>query len=315
MYDIKKYSWLLLLIMLWGCSEKNDAQNNEEGYVSPYDNSSFSAYWDQGKAELNNYDLKQSRYGEVRDGHAVLIFVTEDFSKSKHVKLDNPQDNKDDALHVLKMNFTKKFITGIYPYSMMLSVFTPLNGYPKPLKITTSSQEWCGHTFTQFNLKAGKYQGELYSYFEKEGDRQISIEEDAFPEDGIWNLIRTNPDALPKGKINIIPGTLYQRLSHTSIQPIEVDATLTEVANEHSAYNDSTLQRYTIKYTDGNRQLSIDFSKEFPYYILGWEEIYSSPNSSRQDTTSAILRKRIMTDYWRHNGLADTVYRDSLQVR
>lgn len=315
MSEVNKYSWVLLLLILWGCSEKSSKSKKEEGYVSPYDNSSFSAYWDQGKAELNNYDLKQFRYGEVRNGHAVLIFVTEDFSKSKQVKLDNPQDDKDDALHILKMNFTKKFVTGIYPYSMMLSVFTPLNGYPKPVKITTSSQEWCGHTFTQFNLKDSKYQGNLYSYFEKEGDKQISIEENAFPEDGIWNLIRTNPDALPQGKIKIIPGTLYQRLSHTSIQPIEVNATLTEATNKYDNIDDSTLQRYTLKHIDGSRQLTIDFSKNFPYYILGWEEVYSSGNPGKRDTTSATLRERIMTDYWRHNGLADSVYRDSLQVR
>ena len=51
----------------------------------------FKNYWYQGKAEVASYKLEQARYGEMRDGHAVLVFVTEDFSKSKQVKLDNSQ--------------------------------------------------------------------------------------------------------------------------------------------------------------------------------------------------------------------------------
>jgi len=43
----------------------------------------FGAYWYQGKAELTSYTLEQARYGEVHPGEAVLVFVTEDFSKSK----------------------------------------------------------------------------------------------------------------------------------------------------------------------------------------------------------------------------------------
>ncbi|MDP7238046.1 MAG: hypothetical protein QGI34_15090, partial [Candidatus Latescibacteria bacterium] len=41
---------------------------------------SFGDYWYQGKAEITSYTLKQARYGEIHDGHVVLIFVTEDFS-------------------------------------------------------------------------------------------------------------------------------------------------------------------------------------------------------------------------------------------
>ena len=34
----------------------------------------FNAYWYAGKAEITSYSLQQARYGELRDGHAVLIF-------------------------------------------------------------------------------------------------------------------------------------------------------------------------------------------------------------------------------------------------
>ena len=92
--------------------------------ISDTDHKTFGDYWYQGKAEITSYEMEQARYGEIRKGHAVLIFVTEDFSKSKQVKLDNPQKDPEDAVKILKLNFVRKFITGIYPYSIMTSVFT-----------------------------------------------------------------------------------------------------------------------------------------------------------------------------------------------
>src|SRR5439155_6663326 len=46
----------------------------------------FWSYWGDGKAELDGYALVEPRYGEPRDGTAVLIYVTEDFSDSARVK-------------------------------------------------------------------------------------------------------------------------------------------------------------------------------------------------------------------------------------
>ncbi len=41
----------------------------------------FSPHCHDGKAELDGYRLKVSRYGEQREGTAVMIFVTEPFSE------------------------------------------------------------------------------------------------------------------------------------------------------------------------------------------------------------------------------------------
>jgi hypothetical protein len=101
-------------------------------------------------------------------------FVTEDFSKSKQVKLDRPEAAGADRLPVLKLNLVKKFNTGIYPYSLMLSVFSPvdISASTHAVKTVASVQEWCGMTFTQINNKNGKYETTWNSYFESEGDGQ-----------------------------------------------------------------------------------------------------------------------------------------------
>ena len=37
----------------------------------------FKDYWYDGSAEISSYQLYQERYGEMREGTAVMIFVTE----------------------------------------------------------------------------------------------------------------------------------------------------------------------------------------------------------------------------------------------
>jgi len=190
---IKKITFGFLVLLLFiGCkNEFSETYSNIEFVKFVEQENKFSDYWYQGKAELNSYKLEQARYGEIHSGEAVLVFVTEDFSASKLVKLDNPAATPKDAVKILKLNNTRKFNTGIYPYSMMTSVFTPvdLKKHPNTLKITSSSQEWCGHTFMQVKLNKNNYKVGLKSYFESEGDSQFKVNK-VMPEDEIWNRMR-----------------------------------------------------------------------------------------------------------------------------
>jgi hypothetical protein len=278
-------------------------------FSAPVFSDAFGDYWYQGKAEITSYDLSQARYGEIHPGHAVLIFVTEDFSASKQVKLDHPEKVPDDAVKVLKLNSTRKFNTGIYPYSMMSSVFTPVyeDRHPRTLKVTTSSQEWCGHTYTQLNLDGDGYRARLLSYFEREGDRELHWK-DGIPEDELWNRIRLNPETLPTGKIKLIPGTLFQRLKHTAWGVHDATA----VREAHPS--DSALSIYVVEYVKFKRRLAITYKTEFPHEIESWEETHSSgfgPNAVEL-TTSAVRKVRIMSDYWRRHGTADAHLRKEL---
>jgi len=269
--------------------------------------SNFGDYWYQGKAEITSYRLEQARYGEMRQGDAVLIFVTEPFSQSKQVKLDHPQVAKADAVNVLKLNLTKKFTTGIYPYSMMMSTFTPIprDDPWKVLKVTTSSQEWCGHTFTQLNAGDDGYSAELRSYFESEGDQELDLGK-VLLEDSIWSLIRLSPIDLPTGEIEIVPGTLYQRLSH---QPLVVQSAVATLAEQ-----DDDLIRYRLHYPDLERTLIWTFERVFPHRIQSWEETRKSGFGPSDEplTTRATLNKRILLEYWRYNSVADETWRSEM---
>ncbi len=263
----------------------------------------FGDYWYQGDAELTSYTLEQARYGEIHQGEAVLIFVTEDFSLSNQVKTDFSDRSDNDRATVLKLNFTKNFTTGIYPYSMMSSVFTPIERqrHPHTLKVTTSSQEWCGHTFTQFNLGRNAYDVKLYSYFEEESDQRIKLDA-VLLEDELWSLIRLDPSALPSGEVDVVPGTMYQRLSHDDW------AVRKAVARTESAGD--SLKVFTLAYPELNRTLTIRFNAAFPYEIEGWEDTHRS--SGQELTTRAVRNKRMMLDYWSRNGTADLPLRQEL---
>lgn len=270
----------------------------------------FRKYWYNGTAELSRYRLEQARYGEIHKGEAVLIFVTEPFLKSKQVKYEGASDaaSAQDALEIFKLNATRKFFTGIYPYSTMTSTFTPVNSGPakrKPLKITTSVQEWCGHVYAQLNLRGDKYKVESHSYFQKEADQNFAIA-DAISEDGLWSLIRLKPTALPRGTIQLLPGTQFLRLRHLPTRPVAATADLLDWnAKKHASLRNGAkpLQVYEIVYRDIPRTVRIAFEKDFPHAIVAWEESGESGwgPSKKTLTTRAIRTHVLRTDYWAKN--------------
>src|SRR6266545_4351728 len=77
----------------------------------------FDSYWHDGKAELDGYKFTISRYGQSRKGQGVLVYVTEPFSESKRVKVDDPTKNPADTFDAFKLNAVRDFQTGIYDYN------------------------------------------------------------------------------------------------------------------------------------------------------------------------------------------------------
>ncbi|MBK8633797.1 MAG: septum formation inhibitor Maf [Saprospiraceae bacterium] len=255
-------------------------------------------YWYNGNAELTSYKLIQSRYGEQHAGHAVLIFVTEPFSPTKFVKADR-EGNED--ISVLKLNATKKFETGIYPYSLMTSTFTPFENTDHALKISFSGQEWCGHAYMEMVHKFNP-EVEVASYFEGESFDQKEIPA-AFYEDEIWNLIRLESKKLKTGKTQMVPSFEFLRLYHK-----EVKAYAAEIVLGEGTENTKLVK---LTYPELKRTLEIKYTKDFPFKILGWtEQILIDQNTTY--TTEATLNKSINLDYWTKHNVQDSIYRQQL---
>ena len=307
------FTLILLLtgITFYSCQQTANGSNGKEDVVSGEvqlnaeykTDATWNSYWYQGKAELTSYKLKQNRYGEIHEGTAVNIFVTEDFSRSKQVKLDDPSMAGDDKLPILKLNQSIKFNTGIYPYSIMMSAFSPIdvNNYPHAVKITGTIQEWCGMATYQMNNKKNKFEIEQRSYFEQEGDKDISLTA-VVQEDELWNLIRLNPDKLPNGEIAVLPGTEYLRLAHKPTESVKANLDLRD---------ENGIKVYVIDMPSLQRKLIIRFEKTFPYKILGWEDSYPGFDGVVL-TTTAIKNKELLLDYWRTHNNSDRVLREQL---
>lgn len=263
----------------------------------------FGDYWYQGLAEISSYKLIQYRYGEPREGTAALIFVTEPFLKDKQVKADSPEEVK--AIPVMKLNATRNFNTGIYPYHLMSSTFVPLSQRSHALKVTASITEWCGQVFTQLNNRDG-FEVRLHSYFESEGDSN-SNHKKHWLENELWVLLRLDPNSLPTGNFLSYPSLEYLRLKHLPFQPYEANGVL-------RAEGDKMV--YEVTWPELDRTLTLHFEPIFPFRITSWEEKHpeASGDGLKLVADKGILQNSIQSPYWRKNSNKDSYLREKLEL-
>src|SRR5215472_14166548 len=147
---------VLAIALLFARAGRSAAPNATE----PSFGDSFWKRWGDGKGELSSYYLTFPRYGELRKGLAITVFVTETFSNSLRVKSDPGKHPKSDEFPVIKLNLVEDFSTGIYDYNLLTSAFValaPINGRPAgaATKVSFTSQEWCGNVYGQALFDAG----------------------------------------------------------------------------------------------------------------------------------------------------------------
>lgn len=300
-----------LAVVILGCEDKQSAPKpasalaqtgsslpTPERFAGQF--SSFDEYWHQNKAELTRYNLRQSRYGDTHDGEAVLVFVTEDFLPKPQVKQE--RGDSDDALSVLKLNAYRRFYTGIYPYTVMTSSFTPAAGTPT-LKLSSTVQEWCGQVYSQVNRRQDGLHTLMHSYFQNEADRETLLP-DAALEDGVWAKIRIDPTSIEVGPREIVPALDYIRMRHKALRPYP--AVVSRMDGAKTELVDHPVTALRINYPPLGRELVIYYEPAFPHIIQAWEE------TEGPFRTTAVRTHAIMDDYWNHNSAEDGAYREAL---
>jgi hypothetical protein len=235
----------------------------------------FDAMWHDGRAELNGYRLEVSRYGQKRTGHAVLVYVTEPFSESKRVKVDDHTKNPDDTFNALKLNLIRDFQTGIYDYNTMVSVFVRASDF-SPVKISFSSAEWCGHVYEELLFYPDEVKGHYYSYFENEsGPRKLRRDPEGIAEDNLFVLLRgLRNDYLAPGQekdVRLLPSVYFGRLAHDD--PTWVSATIAREEGSRQLTTPAgafTVSVYNVR-TSGGREGIFFIEEEYPHRIVRWE--------------------------------------------
>lgn len=305
---INKTSTIAIALIAIACTAQTPQENAP--FVSKHPEH-VNKYWYAGKGELNHYDLAQNRYGEVRKGEAVLVYVTEDFLPNKQVK---KEFGSQPGISVLKLNKMKKFVTGIYDYSLMTSIFTPMdfNKYPATLKATFSGQDWCGQSFSQMNLRERRLEYQVRSYFQNEGDSDTSFPA-TYVEEDLWTRARIEPQMLPMGKIDMLPSMEYMRLKHVEQKPYKAEANLVLQVNDNKTNEEFYI--YTLRYPELKRSLTFKIQSSFPYKILSWEETWNYDKPGNQLKTTATLTHTDRRAYWQEHSIKNETLRDSLGLQ
>ncbi|MGM0557467.1 MAG: hypothetical protein ACQEVA_13875 [Myxococcota bacterium] len=267
--------------------------------------SAFWDYWGDGKAELSAYRGETSRYGELREAEVVLIYVTEPLSRKTWVKDDDAPD--DEKLQVMKLNHVAKFRTGIYPYSVMTSTFSPVDDYDphrfQPVKSTLTAQEWCGHVFHGIWIGSDSYASGMHSYFAGEEDARDVVETPAgtLYEDALFIQLRELDGEFNDGEDwsgTLVPRLWERRKEHKSLRP--VDATITRSDAE---FDGRPVTRFELQYE--GKTATFDVAKEPPHRLIHW---------SRSDGTDMKLVGTDRLPYWKLNNPGDQSHLESLNI-
>lgn len=266
----------------------------------------FWQWWSDGRGELTGYDLTFPRYGELRHGVAVTIFVTEPFSKSLRVKADPGKHPPSDVVEVMKLNLVRDFPTGIYDYNIMTSVFValqPSEGLPAgaPVKVSFSSQEWCGHVYDQLLFRDTTIDRTSHSYFDGEADKEekLSYPKSGLTEDALllWARGLAEPRLAPgeTRRADVLLSLSTARLKH---QPLSWrPATLTHVSGTETVRVPGGSFEASVHKVDiqGGASWNIYVEKNEPHRVVKW-------TTSDGEKGELLASERLA--YWEMNGAA-----------
>jgi hypothetical protein len=270
--------------------------------AKPAMDAEFWRYWGDGQAEVSSYDIVVNRYGQPRKGLAVAIFVTEPFSNTARVKADPGRHADVDVFPVIKLNLLKKYQTGVYDYSDMLSVFVSLAAVNNrsagvPAKISFSSQEWCGHVYSQALLGPRFVHADLHSYFDGEADQrmQLRLPPNGVSEDGalLWARSIAQPRLKP-GMSAVVPALKSLESVRMKHLPLSVGDMTFSVAPKSSNVVVPAGKFETLAYTARAGGFTRTFYVEAtaPYRVIRWET---------SEGEQAQLRASDRMKYWELN--------------
>jgi len=276
----------------------------------------FLRHWKSGLAEIASYNVDVERYGEMRKGQAVLVYVYEEIDARTRIKVESDRTPPAQRVPVLKLNHVLKFNTGIYDYSILTSVFAGLSGpgvnrFLQPRKVSFTSQEWCGNVFHQLIPGPRGLRSEIHSYFEAEGDSIATL---AYPpggdsalyyEDEMPILVRELDGPVQANgtsrKIHLVPGLWERRKRHVPLAIAE--AVLAKSGPEPFLAQGETVpaMRWTLEAQGVTTTWHVEEAS--PHTLLGWE-------NSRGE--KGVLIASLRDTYWEHNHNANAGLRKRL---
>lgn len=142
--------------------------------------------WDDGLSEMSYYEATDIIYGTQRPYTRVHLFNRQWMDPVTGVKTE--PDSRG-AVPAFKFLMAEQILTENYNYRYLATVFLRRSDLT-PLKMTSSSQEWCGQTFNHLRWTEDRLDVQSFSYFPDEGDRTYQRGADAVPFESLFVLAR-----------------------------------------------------------------------------------------------------------------------------
>ena len=267
--------------------------------------------WGDGQAEIDRYRIQQPRYGEVREGEAVWVFVTEDFTAATNVKSDGGHG---DEFPVLKLNDIRNFQTGLYAYSTMTSTFARLDGglpLGVPNKVSLSVQEWCGHVYEQWSVEKGRLHRTSHSYFDGEADEesQLKLPKRAVLADALPMVVRgLTGELVAEGasvEIQLLPRGIDTRLGYAPTLAWRSATLARAAASEQIEVPAGRFEtRRTEVHVEGALWMAFDVEVASPHRVIRWESAFGERGELLATRRSA---------YWKESAVSDEALWEALR--
>ena len=231
--------------------------------------------WEDGLAEVAEYDLRQFRYGNLHPGTVTLVAVREAMDATRAVKA---APGATATVPVLKLHAIRSFQTGVYRYDQSsFQLVRQSDGVP--LRWLITSHEWCGAAGKSW-INGGPLM--VSSYFDGHGDvrQDLDLGMDAVPADSLWWWTRAWVAAgSPATALRVVPSQLEARCVDTTPQAATIAAAASRGQVVVTLRRDRLVDRLTI-------------AADPPHALQSWEQA---------DGSVLTLRRVRRFDYWAHH--------------
>ena len=247
--------------------------------------------WDDGLAEVAEYDLQQFRYGNLHPGNVVMVAVREAMDLKRTVKATAAATA---TVPVLKLHEVRSFQTGVYRYDQSsFQLIRQTDGIP--LRWLITSHEWCGAAAKSW-INGGPLR--VSSYFDGHGDMQqpLDLGSDAVPADSLWWWARAwvAAGAQPL-ELRIVPSQIEARCVDTT----PVAATISSErgqARDPRAQPPGDVPVVIVTVRRGTFTDRLTIADDARHALLAWQQA---------DGSQLTLRRLRRFDYWAHHDPVD----------
>lgn len=251
---------------------------NDPTFRAPLFDAAFRQQWDDGASEISFYETQRVRGGTMRRGTATSILKRANYSEDERVPIESAKGAPSDLFPVMQLSWIEPYTKGQEKCEEMTTsalALAPVDGRVAgaETKVDFSLQSWEGQLFHQLLFDATGVRSHQYSYFESEGDEQITL---PYPGDGIagdalwfWARHMAAPALRPgqQRRVMLLPSLRDARSQHRALSWRR--ATLTHV-QDAKLFAGKQAEVFNVHTEDGFTE-TFDVEPDIPFRVLHWE--------------------------------------------